>query len=251
MKLLQGDCLELMKDIPDGSIDMVLCDLPYGTTQNKWDTTIPLDSLWEQYKRVCKKNAAILLFGQMPFSAALVMSNLKDFRYQIIWEKTKAGGFLDARRKPMRAHEDINVFYRALPTYNPQMQAGGAYRVTHVSNGDGRCYGKFERMNTVNVNTGTRFPRDVIKFANGNYKSPHPTQKPVPLLEYLVKTYTNPGELVLDNCMGSGSTGVACVNTGRDFIGMELDEHYFTIAKERIEKSAFYETSDGSDSSVK
>ena len=233
--LRNGDCLELMKNIPDGSVDMVLCDLPYGTTQNKWDSVIPFDLLWCQYRRIIKDNGAICLFGQGLFTASLICSNKLMYRYDLIWQKTKAGGFLNARRMPLQAHENISVFYKKLPTYNPQMEIGKPYIKKAVTNGDGKNYGKFDRVGEVAVNEGTRFPRSVIKISNDNHKSLHPTQKPVELLEWLIYTYTNENETVLDNCMGSGSTGVACVNTNRHFIGIELDENYFNVAKQRIE----------------
>ena len=234
-KLLQGDCLKLMKNIPDKSVDMVLCDLPFGTTMNKWDSVIDFDELWTAYKRIIKNNGAIVLFGQGLFTAELACSNKEMFRYRLVWEKTKAGGFLNARRMPLQAHEDISVFYKKLPAYNPQMETGKPYVKRAVTNGDGGCYGKFDRVGQTNINNGTRFPRSVLRFSNDNHNSIHKTQKPVQLLEYLIRTYTNEGETVLDNCMGSGSTGVACVNTNRDFIGIELDKNYFEIAKERIE----------------
>lgn len=186
------------------------------------------------YSRIIKNNGAIVLFGQGKFSAQLIMSNSKLYRYSLVWEKTKAGGFLNARRMPLQAHEDILVFYKKLPTYNPQMEIGKPYVKKAITDGDGGNYGKFSRVGEVHINKGERFPRSVIKFSNDNHKSLHPTQKPVPLLEYLVKTYTNEGDTVLDNCMGSGTTGVACLNTGRNFVGMELDENYFEIAQKRI-----------------
>lgn len=186
------------------------------------------------YNRLIKDNGAIVLFGQGLFSSELTCSNKQMFRYRLVWEKTKAGGFLNANRMPLQAHEDIMVFYKKLPTYNPQMENGKPYVKKSVTNGDGGCYGKFNRVGTANNNSGTRYPRSVIKFSNDNHNSLHKTQKPVALLEYLIKTYTKEGETVLDNCMGSGSTGVACINTNRNFIGMELDENYFKIAEERI-----------------
>ncbi len=239
MQLMQGDCLELMKDIQDGSVDMILCDLPYGTTQNKWDTCIPFDKLWEQYHRICKQNSAILLFGQMPFSAALVMSNPKEFRYEWIYEKTNPTGHLNSRKMPLKAHENIIVFYGQHPIYNPQFYQGTPYK-KEERDPKSSNYGKTRAHHTI-CDDGKRYPRDIVKFSNpswGNDKGLHPTQKPVALLEYLIKTYTNEGETVLDNCMGSGSTGVACVNTGRDFIGIELDKGYFDIAKKRIEDAS-------------
>ena len=230
MKLLQGDCLELMKDIPDKSVDLILCDLPYGTTHNKWDTVIPFDKLWTQYNRIIKDNGAILLFSQMPFGANLIMSNPKMFRYEWIWEKTQATGHLNAKKMPMKAHENILVFYKHLPTYNPQMRTGfKAY--TQKSGRASSNYGS--QIQVITENNGERYPIDIVEFEKDSDKL-HPTQKPVVLLEYLIKTYTNEGDTVLDNCMGSGSTGVACKKTNREFIGMELDEKYFKIACDRI-----------------
>ena len=232
MELLNGDCLELMKNIPDKSIDMILCDLPYGTTANKWDTVIPFDKLWEQYKRIIKDNGAILLFSQMPFGASLIMSNPKMFRYEWIWEKNQAAGFLNAKKMPLRKHENILVFYKHLPTYNPQglIKLDEPIQEEGSANRNGKNYGVADKSF---IRTHTNYPTDIITFSKDS--GYHPTQKPVDLLEYLIKTYTNEGDLVLDNCMGSGSTGVACVNTNRDFIGMELNEEYFKIACERIE----------------
>lgn len=239
MQLLKGDCLELMKDIPDGSVDMVLSDLPFGTTCNKWDSVIPLGKLWKQYHRICKPNAAILIFGQPPFSAHLMMSNMKELRYEWIYEKTNATVFLNAKKMPMKAHESVFVFYRKLPTYNPQFTKGNPYSRSQGSKNSSNYHGFLQRKNQ--QYDGKRYPRSVLKISNssfGNDRGLHPTQKPVVLLEYLIRTYTNDGETVLDNCMGSGSTGVACVNTGRDFIGMELDPGYFETAKRRIEEES-------------
>ena len=238
IQIKQGDCLELMKEIPDKSIDMVLCDLPYGTTACKWDSVIPFEPLWEQYKRIIKDNGAIVLFGSEPFSTELRHSNMKMFKYDWIWEKTKASGFLNAKKSPLRAHEVISVFYKNQPTYNPQYSFGHKpYKKINVSDGATSVYGKIDKTGIVEESKdGRRYPRSVIKFSNPNNKTIHPTQKPVALLEYLIKTYTNEGETVLDNCMGSGSTGIACINTNRNFIGYELDEHYFQIAKERLEQ---------------
>ena len=235
IQLMQGDCLERMKDIPDGSVSMVLADPPYAKTQNHWDSIIPLEPMWEQLKRVIKPSGAIVIFGQNTFTFKLGLSNEKMFRYTLTWEKTKAGGFLNANRMPLQAHEDILIFYKKLPTYNPQFDAGKPYTKKAVTNGDGRNYGKFERAGSVSVNDGKRYPRSVLRVSNDNHGSLHPTQKPVALMEYLIKTYTNEGETVLDFTMGSGTTGVACVNTNRSFIGIELDPDYFEIAKQRIE----------------
>lgn len=225
----RGDCLELMKDIPDKSIDMILCDLPYGTTKNKWDSVIPFEHLWEQYNRIIKDNGAIVLFSQMPFTVDLVASNYKDFRYEWIWEKLSASGHLNANRMPMKKHENILVFYKKLPTYNPQFTEGKPYVATYSTHSSN--YGK-QKDNITTINDGKRYPVDIIKFNND--RCLHPTQKPVALLEYLIKTYTNEGEIVLDNCMGSGSTCVACVNTNRHYIGFELDPQYYDIACKRL-----------------
>ena len=236
--LRQGDCLDLMKEIPDGSVDMILCDLPYGRTRNSWDCPISLERLWPEYNRIAKPNAVIALFAQTPFDKVLGMSNLKDLRYEWIIEKTKATGHLNAKKAPMKAHEKVLIFYKRMPTYNPQMTKGHTPvhgYTKHTT--DGSCYGK-TKIGISGGGSTRRFPRDVLRFKWDTQKSSlHPTQKPVALLEYMIRTYTNVGETVLDNCMGSGSTGVACVNTGRSFIGMELDSEYFEIAKARIEEA--------------
>lgn len=238
IELKNGDCLELMNDIPNGSIDMVLCDLPYGMTQNKWDSVIPFDKLWEAYGRVCKDNAVIALFASQPFSSALVMSNPKMFRHEWIWIKNKGSNFANTVREPMKEHEHVLIFSKGKWTYNKQMQertGGWLSRVqydfnaiTHTTN-----YGKFDYAPKKKDNM--RVPSSWQKF--NTEVGLHPTQKPVKLLEYLVKTYTNEGDTVLDNCMGSGSTGVACVNTNRNFIGIELDKNYFDIANNRIDEA--------------
>ena len=238
IELWQGDCLELMKNIPDGSVDLVLTDPPYGTTACKWDSVVPFEPMWEQLNRIIKSNGAICLFGSEPFSSALRMSNIKNFKYDWIWEKTVASNFAMCKKQPFKKHEIISVFYKKQPTYNPQMETGKPY-VDKRENGErnasvGVEYGvKRQRIE----NKGTRFPSSVQKFSNGNNGNVHPTQKPIPLLEYLIRTYTNEDETVLDFTMGSGSTGVACVNTNRRFIGVELDEGYFIIAKKRIEEA--------------
>src|SRR5574344_302984 len=233
INLYNNDCMEQMKKIEDESVDLILCDLPYGTTECKWDIAIPFDKLFEQYNRIVKMHGCIALFGQEPFSSKLRMSNLKYYHYDWIWEKTSALGFLNANKMPLRSHENISIFYKKLPVYNPQFTQGKPYK-KKASKNRVNIYNKINAI-TVN-NTGNRYPKDVLLFPNCNYKSLHPTQKPVDLLEYLIKTYTNEGDLVLDNCMGSGSTGVACVNTKRNFIGIEKDDTYFNIAKERIEE---------------
>lgn len=240
-KLYHGDCLELMKDIPDGSVDMILCDLPYGTTKCRWDTIIPFELLWKQYERVVKDHGAIVLFAQTPFDKVLGCSNLKLLRYEWIWEKTQATGHLNAKKMPMKAHENILVFYKKLPVYNPQKTTGHqpihSYTKYISTQNNTELYGYMGKEISGGGET-ERFPRSVITFASDKQTCClHPTQKPVALLEYLVRTYTNEGDTVLDNCMGSGSTGVACVNTNRNFIGIELDESYFNIAKTRIEEA--------------
>ena len=229
IELLQGDCLELMKNIPNSSVDMILCDLPYGTTQNKWDSVIPFEPLWEQYKRICK--GAIVLTASQPFTSALVMSNVEWFRYAFVWEKSKATGHLNAKQMPMKLHEDILVFSKNSPPYNPQGIIPFNKTVRRGNNGS-----NFGKSGTENFQEFTNYPRSILRFANDN-KTCHPTQKPVPLMEYLIRTYTNEGDTVLDNCMGSGTTGVACINTNRNFIGMELDENYFKIASKRINEA--------------
>lgn len=233
VKLINGDCIIEMNNIPDKSIDMILCDLPYGMTKNKWDIVIPFDKLWEQYNRVIKDNGAIILFGNNPFTAELILSNKKYFRYTLVWEKNKFSDFLNSKRKPMKIHEDIVIFYKKQPTYNPQLVVGEPYtRWNTQSSVDKQTnYGKIKE--NVVKNDGTRLPTTVLKF-NRKERPIHPTEKPVELLEWLIKTYTNEGDTILDNCMGSGSTGVACKNTNRNFIGIELNEEYFNIAKERI-----------------
>jgi site-specific DNA-methyltransferase (adenine-specific) len=239
MRLMQGDCLELMASIPDGSVDMVLCDLPYGTTRCKWDSVIPFEPLWAHYKRIVKDNGAIVLFSAEPFTSALIMSNPKMFRYDLIWRKKQGTDFLNANRKPLRAHENVCVFYKAQPTYNKQWWFSKPYKQSSHQ-GEPKVYGEVkDRKRLRQSKDGRRNPLTVLDF--GAETGKHPTQKPVPLLEYLIKTYTNEGETVLDNCMGSGSTGVACVNTGRRFIGIELDPDYFNIAEGRIKDAAAQE----------
>ena len=229
------DCLEGMKRIPDKSIDMILCDLPYGTTQNKWDSIIPLEPLWEQYERVIKDRGAIVLTAQTPFDKVLGVSNLELLRYEWIWDKKIATGFMNARKMPLKQHENILVFYKKLPTYNPQYTKGEPY--TRKRNGKG--LGENYSSNTKIVDgeyVGKRFPKSIIIESNADRTNRvHPTQKPVALFEYLIKTYTNKGETVLDNCMGSGTTAIACLNTDRQYIGFELDETYHKLSLERIE----------------
>ena len=232
-KIYNEDCLIGMSKIPDGSIDMILCDLPFGSLEIAWDKRIPFKPLWEQYKRIIKENAAIVLFSQMPFGAELIMSNPKMFRYEIIVEKKRCTGFLNAKKMPLRSHENILVFYKKLPTYNPQWTQGKAYKTIQHRCGKGYGWRRCRENYYTVLNDGRRYPRDVIKF---NFPhGQHITQKPVDLLEYLIKTYTNEGETVLDNCIGSGSTAVACIETNRNFLGFETDKNYFNIANKRIE----------------
>ena len=224
-----GDCLEVMKQIPDKSVDAIICDLPYGTTQNKWDSIMPLEQLWLHYKRICK--GAIVLTAQTPFDKVLGASNLSMLKYEWIWKKESGTGFLNAKKAPLKDHENVLVFYEKQPTYNPQMRTGFKPYVCkqgHV----GSNYGKVNPQNITESN-GDRYPLTVIEFKRDKDKV-HPTQKPVALMEYLVKTYTNKDDTVLDNCMGSGTTGVACKNLNRHFIGIEQDANYFEIAKGRI-----------------
>ena len=263
--LRQGDCLELMKDIPNKSIDMILCDLPYGTTACKWDIVIPFDKLWEQYNRIIKDNGAIVLFGSQPFTSSLIMSNIKNFKYEWIWEKQKASNFMGAKYQPLKYHENICVFSKSTHNYYPQKYKVLEFEEIKQMNDkelkqvfetrDYDRFGKVDRRKTINnpitnkehignkiirtrsVDDGYRFPKSVLKINKSINKNVHPTQKPVELLEYLIKTYTNENETVLDNCMGSGATGIACKELNRNFIGIELDENYFNIAKERIMKT--------------
>lgn len=238
-ELWQGDCLELMSNIPEKSVDMILCDLPYGTTACKWDIVIPFEPLWKEYNRVIKDNAAIVLFGSEPFSSHLRLSNLKMYKYDWVWDKHIPRNFINAKIMPMQKHENIMVFNcKGKTNYHPQMEKRD--KPVKVKN-----YAKKNGNSVYNLNNNGsddvertyeyKYPDTIIigKW-EANKGKIHPTQKPVSLLEYLIKTYTNEGDLVLDNCMGSGSTGVACINTGRKFIGIELDENYFNIAKSRM-----------------
>jgi len=232
----QGDCLVEMDKIADKSVDMILCDLPYGTTNCKWDIIIPFEKLWEQYYRITKPNAAIVLFSTQPFTTALISSNMKDFRYSLIWDKIRAAGFLNANRMPLKQHEDINVFYKMQPTYNPQKYIDKPYDKTKYNGNklDKNVLGAYTSQSS--KNEGERFPKSILTFSQNWRRQDqiHPTEKPVGLMEYLIKTYTNEGETILDNCMGSGTTGVAAKKTGRHFIGIEQDEKYYNLAVNRI-----------------
>jgi len=235
IELIQGDCLEKMKDIPDGSIDMILCDLPYGTTACKWDTIIPFEPLWEQYKRIIKDNGAIVLTASQPLTSALVMSNIKMFKYEWIWEKQKPTNFYQVKTSPLKSHENILIFCNGRIKYIPQ----GTTNVKIKSgrkNKSSNLYSKYDGGDY--IQTIGNYPRSVVFIpTEGDKGRLHPTQKPVALFEYLIKTYTNEDETVLDNCMGSGTTGVACKNINRNFIGIELDPEYFKIAEKRINEN--------------
>ena len=243
-QLYKGDCLEIMKDIPDKSVDMILCDLPYGTTKCKWDVVIPFEKLWEQYIRLIKEYGAIVLFGKEPFSSQLRVSNINMYKYDWIWVKDTKSNFMQANHQPLNNIELISVFGKGyvreikdkvMMTYNPQFTESKEYKLPKISqttdlfskNYKNGVYKHYER------DTSKRYPYNIIQF-NMDKPKVHPTQKPVALLQYLIKTYTKEEAVVLDNCMGSGSTGVACLNTNRDFIGIELDEGYFKIAEERL-----------------
>lgn len=242
-KIYNEDCLEGMKKIDDGSIDCIICDLPYEVLNKKnenakWDTVIPFDKLWEQYNRIIKDDGAILLFGQGMFTAQLMMSNPSMWRYNLIWKKgNRSTGFLNAKRMPLRIHEDIAVFYKKLPTYNPQRVKGAknhsrGYMKNEQKN---RCYGDFDPRGSKDDLSGMKYPTSIIDVDKEHGKTFHPTQKPVDLLCYLVRTYSNEGDLVLDNCMGSGTTAIACIKEKRHFIGFELNKEYYDSACKRIE----------------
>lgn len=239
-KLYNGDCIELMQQIPENSIDMICCDLPYGVTQHKSDVVIPFDKLWLQYERVIKDNGCIALFGQGLFYVDLVNSNRKLFRYDLVWDKVLTSGFLNAKRMPLRQHEQIAVFYKKLPVFNPQFTEGkplhgkgSAYLSKELRNEN---YGKFQATDDVRKGSTDKYPTSILRFAKPHPSiAKHRTEKSIECLEWLIKTYTNEGDTVLDNCMGAGSCGVACVKNNRNFVGIELDEKYFNIAKDRIE----------------
>lgn len=252
MNLMQGDCLEMMKLIPDGSVDMVLCDLPYGTTACAWDAVIPFDHLWSEYLRVVKTNAAIVLTSQQPFTTALIASRLDLFKYQWVWEKSRPSGFAQAKNKPLSAHEDICVFSEGVTLHATQSERRMPYfpqglteinkemknSASHMAAGSDSAFASRKNRQENYTQTHTGYPRSVLQFASESL-TVHPTQKPVALMEYLIRTYTNEGDTVLDNTMGSGTTGVAAVNTGRHFIGIERDDKYFAIAQKRIEDAMY------------
>ena len=232
--LMQGDCLERMKEIPDESVDLVLTDPPYGTTACKWDSVIPLESMWKELKRITKSNSAIVLFGQEPFSSVLRLSNIKEYKYDWIWDKVKPGAFATAKYAPLKQHELISVFYEKSGSYNPQMVNRDKVKKSKIYSSSDSALVKYN--DGVERTYDQLYPKTIIVESNAAQKGKvHPTQKPVALMEYLVKTYSNEGDYVLDFCVGSGTTGVACVNTSRKFIGIEQDEGYFKIAQDRIQ----------------
>jgi site-specific DNA-methyltransferase (adenine-specific) len=233
-QVICGDCLEVMKDIPSESIDMILCDLPYGTTACKWDTIIPFEPLWEQYKRIIKDNGAIVLTASQPFTSALVMSNIKMFKYEWIWNKCNPTNFASANKQPLKYHENVLVFSNKQSVYNPQKYQG---KINHKQGNSKKNFaetrGNIKR--TDDDLSGIKFPKSIIEFSKHSSQCGlHPTQKPVALFEYLIKTYTNEGDLVLDNCAGSGTTGVACINLNRNYILIDIEPTYCDIAKQRI-----------------
>lgn len=233
VNLIHGDCIEIMKSIESKSVDMVLTDPPYGTTNCRWDSVIPLEPMWKELNRIIKTGGAIVINAAQPFTSMLILSNPKMFKYCWIWEKSNATGFLNAKKQPLRAHEDIVVFYSSKPTYNPQKTTGHPRKTSSRKTVGSDCYGKGNKL--ITYDSTERYPRSVLKFQSDKQKSKlHPTQKPIALLEYLIKTYSNENDTVLDFAMGSGTTGVACKNLSRNFIGIERDDNYFEIAKNRI-----------------
>jgi site-specific DNA-methyltransferase (adenine-specific) len=235
-KLLHGDCLELMKQIPDGSIDAIITDPPYGTTACKWDSVIPFDLMWQQLNRIIKPNGAIVLFGSEPFSSALRMSNIKNYKYDWIWEKSRPANFMNAKIQPMKYHENILIFSNKKHNYYPIKFKGNKNHASKPRNGKSNIYNIENNKNGIDV-SDIKNPKSIISIkSTDSTKNLHPTQKPIALMQYLIKTYTNENETVLDFTMGSGSTGVACKNLNRKFIGIEMDDKYFEIAKNRIEK---------------
>ena len=234
-QLFLGDCLDVMKDLPDNEIDLILCDLPYQMISCDWDSLIPLEPLWKQYNRIAKENAAMVFTASQPFTTILISSNIKNFRYEWIWEKPQGTNPMAAKFMPLKSHENILVFYRKKPTYNPQMWQSTPYSGFKSNTKNiGEAYGNLKSQHRDNTD-GSRYPKTVLKFKQE--KGYHPTQKPVPLMEYLIKTYSNEGDLVLDNTMGSGTTGVAAIQCNRRFIGIESDKSYYDIAMKRIQQA--------------
>lgn len=236
LQIYNEDCLEGMSRIENGAVDLVLCDLPYGTTACSWDTVIPFDPLWKEYRRVLKPNGALALMAAQPFATDLINSARKLFRYDLVWEKTAPVGFANCHRMPLRSHELVLLFYRRQPTYNPQGLVKLEKPIVRKG-GEARSGSVYHRLGKDSVQEYTNYPRSILRFPFRGRRV-HPTQKPVELMEYLVRTYSNPGDLVLDNCMGSGTTAVACLNSGRRFIGFEMDEKHFEVAKKRINARA-------------
>lgn len=235
-RIYQRECIEGMRLIPDKSIDMILCDLPYGTTRNKWDSIIPFDLLWSQYERVIKDKGAIVLTSAQPFTSLLITSNPKLFRYSLVGDKKLSSGFLNAKRMPLRRHEDIVVFYKKLPVYNPEMEIRGNVRKKGITTETGKHTSNYGDYKSTYTENNEYYPTSIIEISNAaRSESQHPTQKPVALFEYLIKTYTNEGDIILDNCMGSGTTAIACIRTNRNFIGFELESEYVEIANKRID----------------
>ena len=237
IELYNSDCIEQMKNIPDHSIDFILCDLPYGTTKCSWDIIIPFENLWKEYKRICKPTAAIILFGQEPFSSYLRISNIKDYKYDLYWEKEAPTNILQLKKRFGKNVETISVFYEKQCTYNPQKYKHDGKLVTNSVKGTmGKLSSTNELKPNVYIDDGTRYPKQILKYNRvDKHHILHPTQKPVELLEYLIKSFSNEGDLILDNCMGCGSTGVACKNLNRNFIGIEKELEYFKIAQNRID----------------
>jgi site-specific DNA-methyltransferase (adenine-specific) len=234
--ILHGDCLELMKEIPNGSIDMILCDLPYGTTACKWDSIIPFEPLWEQYERITKPNGAIVLTASQPFTSKLVMSNIKMFKYEWIWDKKLSTNVLHCNKMPLKQHENICIFYKKLPIYNPIKRIGKTRLKGKVSRSETNAKINHKK-NQEQYLSNEYYPTSILEYSNSIMNGRvHPTQKPVALFEYLIKTYTNEGDLVLDNCAGSGTTAIACLNTNRQFIVMEKEKEYFDIINKRVKE---------------
>lgn len=230
-QVLAADCLKLLPQLPSGSIDLVLCDLPYGTSQNRWDSTLPMDELWAQYWRLLKPNGVVVLTAAQPFTSTLVTSNLRDFKVEWIWQKTIGSNQLNIAHQPLRNHESVLVFHRRRPTYNPQMTSGEPYALERRA---ASSQGYNEQRDVSVVNPGIRFPKTVLLFPNPRIPGGHPTQKPQALMEYFIETYSNPGDVVLDHCLGSGTTAVAAIETGRCFIGIESDKRYAAAAQQRV-----------------
>lgn len=233
MELWQGNCMNLMQNIKSGTVDLICVDLPYGVTQNKWDSILPLEEMWNQFNRIMKENGVVLLTATQPFTSILVMSNLKDFKYDLIWEKTIASGQLNVGHQPLRTHESILVFYKKKPTYNEQKSTGAPYSISRKAASKENNYNS--QRDSSKENTGFRHAKSVVKVSNPRIKGGHPTQKPQELMEYLIKTYSNEGDLVFDCCMGAGTTGVAAVTLKRNFLGIELNKVFFETSTHRIE----------------